>query len=45
MGKREFVPRDQWIESAKKRCDNHMWGGKVEQGWLAQAKNELKKNG
>jgi len=40
-----FVPRDIWIESAKKQCDNFTWGGKVEQGWLAQAKNELTKNG
>jgi hypothetical protein len=38
--KREFVPRDSWIEEAKTRCKSHVWGGRREQEWLANIKQD-----
>jgi hypothetical protein len=37
---RIFVPRDMWIDSAKKQCISYKWGGRAEQEWLAQIRKE-----
>ncbi|KAI9785816.1 MAG: hypothetical protein M1816_008208 [Peltula sp. TS41687] len=31
-----FIPRERWIEEAKKRCSSYVWGGRAEQNMVAE---------
>jgi hypothetical protein len=32
------VLRDVWVDQAKQRCKSYIWGGRLEQQWLAKIK-------